>query len=1119
MTSPNRQLQPDTLVNQATSTGVLAAADFSPGTVVADRFRIERLLGMGGMGLVYLARDTELNIEVALKLLRPELASRRDAFERFRQELLLARQVSSPYVVRIHDLVKHGSSWLISMDYVAGQSLERMLDQRGPLPPEQAIVMVRQLALGLAAAHNSGVVHRDLKPANVLVNEQGEACITDFGVARSAGNTGITDSGVIIGTPAYLSPEQARAEKLDGRSDLYALGLILFEMLTGTLPFRGGTPAEMLVQRIVREPPSAATIKPELPSFVVRLCAHLLELKPAHRFQTAEELIKAIDTRRVPGHSRPRRIGGRLLLGTLVLLAAAFGLARWGNFAAVPQPTAATPAAALDVAALPLVVDSNEPGDRDLGRGIGGWLADQLADNDGPLHGADELRVARALAELGYDAEAAQRQLQRVSEVMGVRQLISGKLQRDPSGLIIVQLALWDIGAAQPQWTAASEAVSEADLPLALRALHAELLRQLGTAAPVAAWPPTPVLASIGHLQLGAPAVAEVGAVVDLAQQTSSAPLWWTLLAALDRAGRNAEAATAARRVLDTLTPDASPGNARVRAYAQLLLGDVAAARTSLSQLSNAAPDDHRVRLLLARAHAEAGEFPLAVKQLETVVAQDQRNIDAWYALGKYAIQSGDAKRAVDEYLVRAQVLANRLDDRRMQADVGNALGIGYRRLGQLGPAAERFESAIRLRHELDDARGEAASLRNLATVRSIQGEFDAAKAALAQAQAIIEPLGDSVALAALANDVGVLAEERGDYPSALASYRDALRLRQTQGEQRLIGESQINVGFAYYQLGEFDNAQTYWQQATSTFAAIDDRVGIVHARQSLGLAEIARGDWRQARASLEDSLAASESMQMAEERSISQAGLAELDRLEGRMDSALTLSAQALDGFEQREDLRGIVEMKLLQSAVYCDLGDWTSAAAVLAELDPGSVAKGEQAGLFGWRQGEIALGSGDAKAALASADAAIVQAESGNSHSSELSARLLRARALAALSRARDAQDELRRVEQDLARYASVPLRLLQAETELALAPAPIGGRYREVLNLLARLPAYARAFLLHGHAAARMREQGAAAAADARVAADQSYAELQSHTPPAQRPALALLARSAGLSEVAP
>ena len=184
MTAPGRELGADP---GATVTGLFAAAELRVGELVAGRFRVEELIGLGGMGVVYRAHDEQLHVPVALKLLRPELASRPDAFTRFRQELLLARQVSSPHVVRIHDIVAHEGRWLISMDFVAGGSLERLLDERGALAVEDATRIARQLALGLAAAHARNVVHRDLKPANVLITDALDAYITDFGIARSAG--------------------------------------------------------------------------------------------------------------------------------------------------------------------------------------------------------------------------------------------------------------------------------------------------------------------------------------------------------------------------------------------------------------------------------------------------------------------------------------------------------------------------------------------------------------------------------------------------------------------------------------------------------------------------------------------------------------------------------------------------------------------------------------------------------------------------------------------------------------------------------------------------------------------------------------------------------------------
>jgi len=230
---------------------------------------------------------------------------------------------------------------------------------------------------------------------------------------------------------------------------------------------------------------------------------------------------------------------------------------------------------------------------------------------------------------------------------------------------------------------------------------------------------------------------------------------------------------------------------------ATLLLGDAAAASAQLAPLALAATSDLPLRRLQGRALGESGDIDAAREQLSRVVAEDERDGDEWFLLGKFAIMEGDARTAVDDYLVRAQVLANRTGESQLLADTHNAAGIGYMQLGQAQPAAESYERAIRLRAQSGDVRGQALALSNLSTVRAVQGQFDAATEALQSARALLAPLGDSAAEADVLNSMGTLQEERGNFESALEHYREALSLRRASGNPRLLGESLQNVAYA----------------------------------------------------------------------------------------------------------------------------------------------------------------------------------------------------------------------------------------------------------------------------------------------------------------------------------
>ena len=209
------------------------SAPLEPGTVLGERYEILKRLGEGGMGAVYKARDRELDLFVALKVIRPELASHPDILRRFKQELILARQVTHKNVIRIFELGMADGRKFITMDYIDGRDLKSILVERGKLPPDEAVRIIRQVCRGLEAAHAEGVVHRDLKPQNIMVDANGRVWVMDFGLARSMDLVGITRTGALMGTPDYMSPEQARAEKVDARSDLFSLGIIFYEILTG----------------------------------------------------------------------------------------------------------------------------------------------------------------------------------------------------------------------------------------------------------------------------------------------------------------------------------------------------------------------------------------------------------------------------------------------------------------------------------------------------------------------------------------------------------------------------------------------------------------------------------------------------------------------------------------------------------------------------------------------------------------------------------------------------------------------------------------------------------------------------------------------------------------------
>src|SRR5437899_3296032 len=277
-----------------TCRAVLSA--LTQGSIVGGRYEILSPLGRGGMGAVYRAHDRVLDETVALKILRAEAASAAEMARRFRSEIKLARRVAHPHVCRIYEYGEDGPRQYISMELVEGTNLKEVLRRRGSLPPAEAFDVAIQVAEGLEAIHQVGIVHRDLKTPNVMLDPHGTARVMDFGIAKKVvgGATPAPSGSYVVGSPEYMSPEQARGQPVDARSDLYALGIVVFELFTGRVPFRGDTPVATLLMHLETPPPLDGPEAAAIPVPLRAVLRKALAKDPAARYASAREMAEAL---------------------------------------------------------------------------------------------------------------------------------------------------------------------------------------------------------------------------------------------------------------------------------------------------------------------------------------------------------------------------------------------------------------------------------------------------------------------------------------------------------------------------------------------------------------------------------------------------------------------------------------------------------------------------------------------------------------------------------------------------------------------------------------------------------------------------------------------------------
>jgi tetratricopeptide (TPR) repeat protein/predicted Ser/Thr protein kinase len=901
-------------------------ATLEPGMVLAQRYEIVEILGQGGMGAVYKATDRELNRTVAIKVIRPDLARDQGIVDRFKQELLLAHQVTHRNVIRIYDLSEADGMKFITMEYVEGENLLTLLHEKKKFAPEEAVEIMLQVCRALEAAHTVGVIHRDLKPQNIMRDKTGRILVMDFGLARTLEGDGMTQSGALVGTMEYMSPEQALGKPLDQRSDIFALGLIFYEMLTGQMPFKADSTIASLIRR-TQEPVAPvsdhdATIPRSVSSIVHKCLERQLEL----RYSTAAELLADLETwqgkRAGATLSFEPKIGpwGRTIpwpsitAGLIVVVLAIAGYRFRDNlFSSSPARTNAGPA--ISLAILPFRNASGDPSFDWLGSSLAEMLSTDVGQSP-KLHTVSPDRLHQIFTDLRISPTTSldPTVIHRVADFSTADRVVWGQYAKF-GDQIRIDATMQDIKSGNTV-TLKADIPSEKDIPGAIDrladsirqklALSDDVLKELKASSFKTTSQSVDALRDynqgVGFQRDGKNLEAQKQFEAATKADPNFALAFSRLAQTYSILGYDNEAEQSAQKAVLLSQNLPSAEKYLISAIHSQVVKNYPEAIKAYENLAKASPDNSDVESALASLYKESGNLPKAREYYQKLLTTNPKDVAATLELGRVALKSGDPQGSLDP-LSRAHTMAIQVDNQEQEAASLHFMAVAYAMLSKPEESVRNEEEALAIWRRIGQKRGLALSLNEMAMVQALLGKPRDALANFQQALEVRREIGDKRGLGDTLIDLGNFYNDRGDHDQALKMYKEALQLQRDLGNESLQAICLNNIGTVYSETGQYEDSLTYYQQALELREKSKEPRDIVEAVHNLGETSAQMGQYDQAISYYLKALDLRRSMDDPRGAAIESYSLGTLFDYQGRFGAAINSKQEALKNFRDIKD------------------------------------------------------------------------------------------------------------------------------------------------------------------------------------------------------------------------